>query len=386
MAEPSDAAGRREPAVRVTTLELFFDLVFVFTVTQLTAMLADHVTPSGLARVVLLLGITLWMYGGYLWLTNAVAPTSRARRFLLLVGMGGFLTMALAVPKAFGENGWAFGLGYFVVNAIHSGLFIAFGGPGSARGMLRLAPTNLTSATLVLVGGFLPGAWRWAVWGLAFALQITSTMLRPIGQFRLSPAHFVERHGLVLIIALGESIVAIGVGAADLDLGPRLIVVASLGLTIAYFLWWTYFAGDDNAAEEALAATEPQRRTRTAIRAYVYAFYFLLLGIVVVAAGIKKATENADGHLEPSYALLLGGGLTVFLLGDVAFRRSLGIGSARFRIAGAVLAPATVPIGAVSTIAQLAAVVVLLLAMLVVEFRYETQHAVPRSASIYGVS
>jgi low temperature requirement protein LtrA len=392
VAEPADAQidpdqGRgTEPVVRVTTLELFFDLVFVFTVTQLTETLADHVTLTGLARVVLLLGIILWMYGGYAWLTNAVAPTSRSRRFLILVGMGGFLTMALAIPEAFGAAGWAFGLGYFLVNAIHTALFVLHGGPGSARAMRHLAPVNLLTATLVLVGGFLPGPWRWGLWLAAFAVQVLSPLLRPIGEFRLSPTHFVERHGLVLIVALGESIVAIGVAARGLDLDALLIVVASLGLTIAYLLWWTYFAGDDEAAERALEAVAPRQRTRLAIRAYLYAYYFLLLGIVVVAAGIKKATQYADGHLEPAYALLIAGGLTIFLLGDTAFRRTLGIGTVRFRAVAAVVALATVPLGMVSTILQLAVVVLLIMAMLLVEFRFETRHAVRPSTSIYEVS
>jgi low temperature requirement protein LtrA len=375
-----------EPAVRVTTLELFFDLVFVFTVTQLTELLADHPAMDSLAQVVVMLAVITWMYGGYAWLTNAVAPNSRSRRFLLLVGMGGFLSMALAIPEAFGDDGWVFGIGYFLVNAIHTGLFILFGGPGSARAMLRLAPANFLSATLVLVGGFLPEPWRWGLWIAAAAVQILATLLRPIGEFRISPTHFVERHGLVLIVALGESIVAIGVGARGLDLDLTLIVVASLGLTIAYLLWWTYFAGDDNAAEHALEAVGPRERARLALRAYAYAYYFLLLGIVIAAAGIKKATQYADGHLEPAYALLIAGGLTVFLFGDTAFRRTLGIGTVRFRAVAAVVALATVPLGLVSTILQLVAVIVLLLAMLLTEYRYETRHAVRPSSSIYEVS
>jgi low temperature requirement protein LtrA len=392
VAEPADAqidpAGEpgTEPAVRVTTLELFFDLVFVFTVTQLTELLAEHVTWATAAEVVVLLAVTVWMYGGYAWLTNAVAPTNRVRRFLLLVGMGGFLTMALAMPEAFGDDGWAFGLGYFLVNAVHTGLFVAFGGPGSGRAMLHLAPANFTSATLVLVGGFLPEPWRWWLWVAAAVVQVLSALLRPVGDFRLSPGHFVERHGLVLIVALGESIVAIGVGARGLDLDLLLILVASLGLTIAYLLWWTYFAGDDNAAERALEAVEPRRRARLAIRAYAYAFYFLLLGIVVLAAGVKKATEYADGHLKPAYALLIAGGLAVFLLGDSAFRRTLGIGTVRFRAGTAVVALATVPLGMVSTILQLASVIVLIIAMLLIELRYERRHAVLPSSGIYGVS
>jgi low temperature requirement protein LtrA len=157
--------GRAEPAVRVSTLELFFDLVFVFTLTQLTGLLADDLSGRGAIQIALMLGIIMWMYDGFAWLTNAVVPNNRLRRTLMLVGMGGFLAIALAIPDAFGDAGWVFGLGYFVVNAVHSGLFVIAGGPGAAQAMRRLAPLNLTSAALVLVGGFLPGNWRYAAWG-----------------------------------------------------------------------------------------------------------------------------------------------------------------------------------------------------------------------------
>jgi low temperature requirement protein LtrA len=181
-----------EPAVRVSTLELFFDLVFVSTVTALTAVLAADLGPLGWARVGLLLGIILWMYGGYAWLTNAVAPTSRFRRTLFLTGMGGFLAMALAIPEAFGAAGWVFGAGYFVVNVVHSGLFLYAGGPGAAQAVRTLAPLNLVSAGLVLAGGIVPGPWRYALWSLAFAFQIITPYLHPISGYSISAAHFVE--------------------------------------------------------------------------------------------------------------------------------------------------------------------------------------------------
>src|SRR5262245_49152225 len=212
--QPSTQSG--SGAVRVSTLELFFDLVFVFTLTRLTAVLADDLTVVGFARVVLMVGLVMWMYGGYAWLTNAVTPDTRFRRTLVLVGMAGFLGISLAIPDAFGHTGWLFGLGYFVVNAVHSGLFIVAGGPGAIRAMTRLAPLNLGSATLILVGGFLPLEARYALWTLALLLMLASPYLNPINSFTISPSHFVERHGLLVIIALGESVVAIGVGAADL--------------------------------------------------------------------------------------------------------------------------------------------------------------------------
>jgi len=366
-ADPAQA--QIEPAVRVSTLELFFDLVFVFTATQLTALLADNMSGRVVVQVTLMLGLILWMYGGYAWLTNAVAPTNRFRRTLMLIGMGGFLGIALAIPTAFAAAGWVFGLGYFVINAVHSVLFIKAGGPGSARAMARLAPFNLLSASLVLVGGFLPGGWRYAAWVAAFLVMVVSPYLRPIAEFSISPAHFVERHGLVIIVALGESIVAIGVGAAGLPVDLRLVAVAVLGLSLSYLMWWVYFGGGQEEAEHALAAVDPARRARVALAAYGWAHYFLLLGIVVVAAGIKKAIGHATDHLTLGQALALAGGLTVYLLGDVAFRRVLRIGQLRYRAAGAVLALATVPVGLWAAGVQMLALIVLLMAMLYVEDR-----------------
>jgi len=366
VSEIAQARGT-EPAVRVSTLELFFDLVFVFTLTQLTALLADSLTLRGLVQVVLMTGIILWMYGGYAWLTNAVAPVTRFRRTLMLIGMGAFLAMALAIPQAFGAAGWVFGLGYFVVNAVHSGLFIKSGGPDAARAMRGLAPINLTSATLVLVGGLVPGGWRYGLWAAAFAVHVAAPYLHPIGRFAISATHFVERHGLVVIIALGESIVAIGVGASGLPIDLTLIVVAVLGLTLSYLMWWVYFGGDEIRAEHALAAVPPESRGMVALRAYGYAHYFVLFGIVVFATGLKKAVGHADDHLKLVEALALAGGLSIFLLGDASYRRVLRIGRQRDRVAGAVLALATIPLGMLFTIAQLAALIALLVAMLYIE-------------------
>jgi len=357
------------PVARVSTLELFFDLVFVFTITQLTAVLAGNLSWRSAAQVAVMLAVILWMYGGYAWLTNSVAPNNTFRRTLILVGMGGFLTIALAIPDAFGAAGWAFGLGYFVVNAVHTGLFTVAGGFGAGRAMKTLGPLNLLSATIVLIGGFTPGVWRFGLWFLAVLVCVASPYLHPVNEFTISPAHFVERHGLVVIIALGESVVAIGVGAADLRLNLVLILVAVLGLAIAYLMWWVYFGGDDTRAEEALAAIDPRHRARAAIHAYGWAHYGLLLGIVAVAAGIKKAVGHASGHLELPQAGALAAGLALYLLSDVAFRRVLRIGQARFRTGAAVITLATIPLGVLMGLLQLVALIVVLTFMLYLEDR-----------------
>ncbi len=369
----ADEPGTDQPG-RVSTLELFFDLVFVFTITQLTAVLAGDLTVRGVGQVILMLAVILWMYGGYAWLTNAIAPNSRARRTLLLIGMGGFLGIALAIPTAFGATGWLFGVGYFVVNAVHTGLFTIAGGAGVARAMKLLGPLNLLSSGLILIGGFVPGGARFGLWGLALAIQVASPYLNPIGSFTISPAHFVERHGLVIIIALGESVVAIGAGAAGLPVDLRLVLVATLGLSLTYLLWWVYFAGDDTAAERALAAVEPPRRSRVAINAYGWAHLGLLLGIVAVAAGVKKLIGHATDHLGLGPALVLAAGVTCYLGADAVFRRILRISSPRYRAIAAVLALATVPLGLVLGVAQLGALIALLAGMLVIEARGTGRH------------
>jgi low temperature requirement protein LtrA len=359
--------------VRVSTLELFFDLVFVFTMTQLTAVLAARLTVPGLVQVLLLQGVIWWMYAGYAWLTNAVAPTDSYRRGLLLVGMGGFLVIALAIPGAFAADGWAFGAGYFLVNLVHSGLFRHSGGRRAARAMRFLAPFNLASAALVLAGGIGPVRWRYAAFALAIGLQIASPYLHPIGGFRISPSHFVERHGLVVIVALGESVVAIGLGVAGVRIDLPLIAVAVLGLTLAYLLWWVYFGGDDVRAEHALAAiADPVRRARAALHAFGYAHYPLLLAIVVLAAGVKKTVGHVTDPLGLSTALALGGGVALFLSAHVAFRLALRIGRIRYRALAAAAAAATVPLGTVLGGGQLTALVVVLGALAATERVRET--------------
>jgi len=352
----------------VSTLELFFDLVFVFTITQLTSVLAAELTWTSVGRTIVMLGIIYWMYDGYAWMTNTIAPTDSVRRGLLLAGMGGFLLIALAVPEAFGANGWAFGVGYFVVNAIHSGLLLR----ANPAAMRALAPLNLLSATLVLVGGFLAAGYRPWVWLAALVVQAVSPYLHEIGEWTITSSHFVERHGLIVIVVLGESIVAIGVGAAGLALDATLVGTAMLGLVLSFGLWWLYFGGDDRAAEEALEATPVQQRARTALHAFGFAHYPLLFGVVAFAAGVKKAILYASGHFYLPQALLLGGGVAVFLLADVWFRWVLRISVLRFRALGAVAALASVALGIRSTAAQLVALALVLAGVLLLEKRAGT--------------
>jgi low temperature requirement protein LtrA len=357
-----------DPPIRVSTLELFFDLVFVFTVTQLTNVLVDHLDGVGVAQVLLMLGLIWWMYSGYVWLTNAVAPSSSTRRTFLLAGMAGFLVLALAVPEAFGESGWVFGVGYLLVNTVHTTLFVRASDATTARAVLGLAPLNLASALLVFGGGFAPHGYRYGLWGAALVLQIATPYLHRMGRYRIVAGHFVERHGLVVIVAIGESIVAIGLGFAGLTIDLAAITVAILGLCIAYYLWWAYFAGDDERAEHALAAlTDPLRRARVAVQGWGYAHYVMILAIVVLAAGVKKTVGHAFDGLSWGPAVALGSGAALYLLGHAWFLRILGIPGSVYRVVAALVILATIPLGHLVAVAQLAAIPLIMAAAAISE-------------------
>ncbi|GAA0411211.1 low temperature requirement protein A [Acrocarpospora corrugata] len=357
-----------ENALRVSTLELFFDLVFVFTITQLTTLLVDGFAgdaaapAAGALRVLLVFGVIWWMYSGYAWLTNTVPPARPARRVLILLGMAGFLIMALAIPTAFDGGGIAFAFGYLIIVLVHAGLFLQ-----ATASFVRVLPFNLVGTALLFTAAFFDGTVAHLLWGAAVILLWVSPYF--IGQkgFTLHPAHMVERHGLLVIVALGESVVAIGLGAHG-SAGPAVLIAAVLGLALASCLWWAYFGGDDEvAAEHALMRAEVVSRTRLILGAYFYAHIPLLVGIVAIAAGVKTALSHPldPFHLAP--AVTMAAGVTLFMAGDALYRRVLAMPALRLRTMAAVAAPLTILLGLVSALAQLAALVALLGTVLVAE-------------------
>jgi len=371
-------AGNSSTEIRVSTVELFFDLVFVFTITQLTSLLVRDPTVIGLARVALVFGNVWWMYGGYAWLTNAVPPRDLVLRLLVLAGMAGFLVVALAIPDAFGNSGVAFGVGYLVVTLVHTWMFLRSTEESTLRAMVRLGPFNAITAVLLLIAGFTSGAVQWALWLCGFVLHwITPYFIRVSG-FRIRAAHFVERHGLIVLIALGESVVAIGIGVMGRDLGSGLVLTAVLGLAVAAALWWLYFDGEDERAERALDAANRDRRPWLALYAFGYAFLPILAGIIVFAASVKLAIVRYAQPVTAPAAWFLATGVAAYVLGLVWFRRLLGIGSLGVRLMIAALALLTGIVGlAVSPEAQLGALVAILGGGVIVESRLLSRR--PRS-------
>ncbi|MER7732010.1 low temperature requirement protein A [Streptomyces erythrochromogenes] len=372
---------------RVSTLELFFDLVFVFTITQLTVLLADDLTPRGAGQVVLIFTVLFWMYGGYAHLTNQVPPDRTVRRVLLMLAMGAFMVCALAVPTAFGAGGVAFGLGYLLVVLVHGALFTQAHG----RGVLWFALPNVLCALAVTAAGLFDGLPAWGLWLLALLLQFATPVVvqrvaasgagaqaeaeaeaaeQTVGDRLggMNAAHLVERHGLLLIIVFGESVIAIGIGVGSLPLSAGIAGGAFLALTIASAMWWMYFVRDEGRAEEVFAQTPPERRFKLAMTAYYYAFLPVLLGIAVFAAGVKKTIGHLGEHLHTGPAVALAGGVALYLAGNLVFRGVLGLGPARYRAAALVLALATVPVGTGWTGAgQLVALAVVLVGAVVAE-------------------
>jgi low temperature requirement protein LtrA len=315
------SATRRE-GERVTPLELFFDLVFVLAITQCTALMAEHPTWSGLVQGLLVLGVLWWAWVGYAWLTSVIDPEEGAVRLVIFAAMAALLIAALCVPEAFDSLGLAFALAIGFFRVAHIALFMLASPDDDAlrHSVLGLALSTAVAVSLLALASLFDGLAQGALWALALLLDMGGPYFFGTDGWKLVPGHFAERHGLILIIALGESIVAIGVGAAGiLDFGMG--VVAVLGVSLAAALWWTYF--DVVALISARRLSEaPVGRVQNALARDSYSYIHLLLvaGIVLVALGLKTTIAHADEHLHDVEAFALLGGVAIYLLGLVAFR------------------------------------------------------------------
>jgi low temperature requirement protein LtrA len=320
--EPILAATLRE-GERVTPLELFFDLVFVLAITQCTALMSHHPTWPGIAQGLLVLGMLWWAWTGYSWLTSVIDPEEGAVRLVMFGAMAALLLVSICVPEAFGDLALAFALIYGVVRTAHIALFMLASPEDDAlrHSVLALAASTAVAVALLAAASLFDGLAQGALWALALFLDMGGPYFFGSEGWRLVPGHFAERHGLVIIIALGESIVAIGVAAAgELDLGIGAAAVLGVALTAA--MWWIYFDVVAIVSGRRLVDAEPGRvQNEMARDSYSYMHLAMVAGIVLVALGLKMTIGHGGGaHLRsvPAFALL--GGLALYLLGHVAFR------------------------------------------------------------------
>ena len=372
----STAAPARPPRLtavlregeRVMPLELFFDLVFVLAITQCTALMARTPTWQGLGKGLLVLGLLWWAWTGYAWLTSVVDPEEGAVRLSIFGAMASLLVVALCVPQAFGARALLFACAYAVVRSAHILLFwlASRDDPNLRWSVTTLAASTAVGAGLLIGGAFAGGAARGAIWGVALLLDMVGPFFFGAEGWRLVPGHFAERHGLIVLIALGESIVAIGVGSqAGVDAG--VVVAAVLGVAVAGALWWLYFDVVALVAARRLSkADEGRERNEIARDSFSYLHFPMVAGIVLLALGLKKTLGHVEDPLKTVPAVALLGGTALYLLAHVAFRMRNVHRFSTQRLVCALLLLALLPAGfelpSLATLGVLAAVLAALIA------------------------
>ena len=326
-----------QEAATVAPLELFFDLVFVFALTQVTAFMADELSWHGILRGALVMMLLWWAWTGYAWLASVASAEERPIKLVLLTGMAAMFVLALCIPEAFDDlpggltGPVVLAICYLLFRVMHFVMFliIAREDAGLRSQLLRFAPSVFISSMVLLVASQFEGWLQTGLWMLALVADYLGTALAGFSGWRLpAPGHFSERHGLIIIVALGESFVAIGVGVAQEPISWVIVIASVLGLILASALWWAYFDVSALLGEHALATEPVETRARLARNAYSFAHLPLVLGIVLVAFGLKEVllyvSDSSEHSLTdplPGVALAaLVGGVVIYLLGHVVFK------------------------------------------------------------------
>jgi low temperature requirement protein LtrA len=347
---------------RVAPIELFFDLVFVFSLTQVTALMAGDPTGRGMVRGLLVLALLWWSWVGYAWLANVVQAEEGLGRAAMMTAMAAMFVLAVAVPEAFDDRPGGLdgpvvvALAYLAVRILHLVMFVLLSGddPGLRRQVWRFSPSVFGSTAVLLVASQLEGTAQTLTWVAALVVDYVGTILGGASGWRLrSASHFAERHGLIVIVALGESIVAIGVGVAAVPISWPIVAASVLGLAVAACVWWAYFDVVSIVAERILRRAQGEERARLARDAYSYLHLPMVAGIVLLALGIEQVLEHvADSSLfelsDPLTLLPLAalyGGVALFLLAHSAFKYRVWRRVTVRRLAVAVLLGALIPVG-----------------------------------------
>ena len=320
---------------RVTTFELFFDLVYVFAVTQVTAYMAHAHSAAGVVQGILLLGLLWWTWCAYSWLGNQAHADEGLTRLAMAAAMAAIFVVGLTIPEAWedapgGLNGpVVLVCAYLFVRVLHLGAyaFAAVGDRGLLRQLLVTVAPMLAGASLLLLGALLGGRAQTLLFAAGLALDWAGTYVTSReGDWRIhSPVHWSERYGLFVILVIGESIVAIGAGASGLPISTPLLAGAVLGIVVSLFLWWLYFDVVSRAAEHVFARLSGRAQATLAVEAYSYLHFPLVAGVVLTALGVEEVLAHVGEteQLGRFAALALHGGLVLYLLGHVAFKRRL---------------------------------------------------------------
>jgi low temperature requirement protein LtrA len=355
---------------RVTPLELFFDLVFVFAMTRVTNLMAHNLSWETIGQGLLVLAALWWGWAAYAWLTNHVAGDEGRARLVVFLAMGAMVLVALAVPDAFGDHALLFALAYMVMRLAHLGLYWVASSdqPEVHVAVAKLLPTGIGGPLLLVLAAFADGTPQAALWLLALAIDYGGPLVRGVAGYRVHPAHFAERFALIVIIALGESIVAIGVGAGNEDLSTRVGLAAVLALAASAAIWWAYFDVVAPVAHRRLGELSGVARNTLARDSFAYLHLPLIAGIELFALGVEQVVGHVDETLSAEASTALFGGVALYLLAHVAFRwrnvRSLSLR----RLVTAVVCAACIPLGTeLNALASLALVTALAVALIAYE-------------------
>lgn len=314
------AVARTEAKVRY--LELFFDLVFVLAFIQCTALIVEHPTWEGLLQGILVLALLWWAWGAYAWLTSTIDPEEGLVRFAMFGSVAALLIVAISVPEAFGERALAFAVAYGVVRLAHIALFVLASqdDPDLRSSVTSLAVSSGIGVGLIVVASFLDSTTQMVLWAVAIVIDFGGPALFGAAGWKIVPAHFAERYGLMVILALGKSIVVLGIGA-QLEMSAGLIVTAILGVALASALWWAYFDVVAIVTEERLTAKTPGREQNSFARdSYSYLHLPMVAGIILAAAGLENAVAHYDETLGTVMTFALQGGVALYLLAHVGLR------------------------------------------------------------------
>lgn len=306
-------AGER----RAATVELLFDLTFVFAITQITHLMKAAHTPGDVIGALSVLTFLWWMYGGYVWLASHIA-SQRALTAVMLVAMSGTFFLAIGIPGLHEHSTAVIGGGALFVVVVHIAAFATLG--GLAGPTLRFGAINVGTALLLGLSGYLPGLAGSVAQALVIVILVGMALFYSARAFALSPDHFVERHGLLLIIVFGESVISVGVSLSEGGVLTSL-VEAGLSLGVIIALWFAYFAGDDRRAERRLAGLAPAERGRAALVAYWFAFLVMIGGVLGLSVGLKEHFGQETGEAHLSFWLALG--LALYFAGTALFRYGL---------------------------------------------------------------
>ena len=323
MSDPNRPIVEREQ--RVTPLELFFDLVFVYAITQVTTLMSEDLTWGGTGHGLLVLAALWWGWTGFAWLTNMLEPEETFVRAGMFAGMAAMLIAALAVPQAFGTDAVVFAVAFLAVRLVNLALYLVAGKrePEFLRVVARFAPTGAVGPLIILGAAFAHGIAQTVLWVIAVLALYAGPLIDRGEGWHIAPAHFAERYGLVVIIALGESIVAIGFGAVGVGLTPGVITAALLGLAVIAALWWSYFDVMALLAQRLLSDTTGVARARIARDCYSYMHMPMIAGIVLFALGLKITTHDVNAVLDAVPATALCGGLSLYFFSHVVLRLRL---------------------------------------------------------------